>query len=870
MVKAPKHADGRPRGYISLESRHMYIEPAIEATATRAARNLGLRIAPTLVYLANRISDGTNEIPYSVVAALDPVLPPPLGSFLPEGIGHLENDEIVLVDWDYSPLKLTPGESVTMTYYEPEQEQRLMERLASFRFRGDIPLNDQRDLAPEFPGLTDQLTIKDWNPPFEIDQRRIKDRDEAFWAQYRTTPKAYVTLAKGQELWGSRFGRLTSLRLAPESESFGIEGLDQLQDQFSRALLSEVDPAEVGLVFDDLRKRASESAAGSADFAMYFLAFSFFLIVAAVLLIGLVLRLNLDRRAPELGIMLATGYRQRKVRAVVLAEYAIVASVGGLIGIIAAVAYAWGLLELLRAWWPGELDRSFLRVHVRGISLLIGYAAAMLVVCATVVWAVRSFRRVPTTALLAGQQTTMLVQTGPKVRWGRWVAIAGLICGAALFILAYIVHGHMTKALSFFGSGALLLIASLGATWAWMCRAEATELGGHGITALLRLGVRNAARHPIRSLLTTGLVAFAVFVVIAVTSFHRDANSATTGPNSGTGGFALVAESTLPLYQDLNTEDGQDALNIPDPPHPTLANVHTLSFRLRAGDDASCLNLYQPSRPQVLGVPDAFVQLNRFRFHAPKVDNPWQLLHGDASDGVPTIVDGTTAQYILKKGIGDRVELANERGETVPLRIVGLVADSILQSQLLISESNFLRLFPNHEGYQFFLIDAPSDRADQVRAFLETNLAERGFSAIPSSQRLEAYWAVENTYLATFQALGGLGLIMGTLGLAVVLLRTVWERRGELALFRALGYRHSALSWLLLFENAFLLVLGLGIGSLAAFVSVMPHLSRASTDLPILRLGGFVVGVFCVGLAAGAIATVTSLRASLIPALRHD
>ena len=44
-----------------------------------------------------------------------------------------------------------------------------------------------------------------------------------------------------------------------------------------------------------------------------------------------------------------------------------------------------------------------------------------------------------------------------------------------------------------------------------------------------------------------------------------------------------------------------------------------------------------------------------------------------------------------------------------------------------------------------------------------------------TADKLAAYLSVENTYLTTFQALGGLGLVLGSLGLAVVLLRSIWE-----------------------------------------------------------------------------------------------
>src|SRR6185295_18791670 len=111
----------------------------------------------------------------------------------------------------------------------------------------------------------------------------------------------------------------------------------------------------------------------------------------------------------------------------------------------------------------------------------------------------------------------------------------------------------------------------------------------------------------------------------------------------------------------------------------------------------------------------------------------------------------------------------------------------------LMAEDRFLKLYPDQEGYSFFLIETPADRRHQVADLLQTALAAQGFDVTPSDRRLEDYLAVENTYLSTFQALGGLGLLLGSLGLAVVLLRSVWERRGEMALLRALGFLRTVL-----------------------------------------------------------------------------
>src|SRR5262249_5555598 len=177
---------------------------------------------------------------------------------------------------------------------------------------------------------------------------------------------------------------------------------------------------------------------------------------------------------------------------------------------------------------------------------------------------------------------------------------------------------------------------------------------------------------------------------------------------------------------------------------------------------------------------------------------------------VPAFGEQNTVVWMLKKGLGQDIDVPTDQGEAQPLRIDGLLQDSVFQSGLLLSEANFLRLYPGQEGYQFFLIYAPAGREGEVKTILETALAERGFEATPTARRLESYLAVENTYLSTFQALGGLGLILGSLGLAVVLLRGVWERRGELALLRALGLRQANLGLLVLAGDRLLLVLGLG------------------------------------------------------------
>jgi ABC-type antimicrobial peptide transport system permease subunit len=309
----------------------------------------------------------------------------------------------------------------------------------------------------------------------------------------------------------------------------------------------------------------------------------------------------------------------------------------------------------------------------------------------------------------------------------------------------------------------------------------------------------------------------------------------------------------------------------------TLNQLSFVGFRVRSGDDASCLNLYQPHTPRLLGVPHSLIRRPGFLFAESEAHsfetqvNPWLLLEEPREDGaIPVIGEENTVVWMLKSGLGGVVEVTDERGDPVKLHIVGLLRDSVFQSGLLMSEANFKRLYPNQQGFNFFLIDTRDASPRGAKEVLETVLADQGFTATPSADRVASYLAVENTYLSTFQALGGLGLMLGAVGLAVVLLRGVWERRAELALLQALGYRRATLGGLVLGENGFLLVYGLGAGAAAAFVAVLPQWWSGEGSVPLLRLVILLGAVVVVGGIAATAALAGSLRKPLVPALRRE
>ena len=904
------HLQPTRRGYANLTSDRMLLEPAIERAAmhvgkgdksnfaaedaSQSARRSATKLdlspfpcpQPAFTYLANAIACGKRETPYSTITAVDFADRPPLGPMLaPDGkpVPPLSDGQIAINTWAAEDLDAKLGDTIRVRYFEPEstagtvREQSVELRLAAIVQLAGAAADP--DFTPEVPGVTDQLSIADWNPPFPFDARRVRKKDDVYWHDHRGAPKAFVSLAAGRKLWASRFGQTTSIRI-PAGDPAAIERI--------RAAV-HVDPADMGFRFQPVKSQGLAASAGTTPFELLFLGFSFFLIVAAAMLVAILFRLGVDRRAAEIGILLAVGLRRGHVARLLVAEGSVIAASGSLVGLGVGIGYAVLLIAGLHTWWLAAVVTPFLQLYVTWRSVGIGYASGLVVALATIFWSARRAGRNRPRRLLAGQTGPEETRLGRPHRRTAWLAW-GILVAAIGLAAAATQLGEESQAASFFGAASLVLTACLMFVWVRLRSGATGPAVAIGRGNLLRLAVRNAARNPMRSTLTVGLVAAASFLIVAVSAFRIDPAGEKPNRSSGNGGFALVGQSDQPIYYDLNTPDGRAQLGFSAEDARALAGTRTVPIRVLPGDDASCLNLYRPQQPRILGVPKQLIERGGFawvsvaspadldsRGGTPPVENPWQLLDldlGPDQDGaprVPAVVEKTTADYSLHlNGLGATYDVRDGSGRPLRLVIVGLLGPSIFQGDLIISEAAFLRHFPQESGYRLFLIETGPGQAAEVPSVarvLERTLGDYGFVAETTSQRLAAFQAVENTYLSTFQSLGGLGLLLGTFGLAAVQLRSVLERRGELALLRATGFRRRLLASMVILENAMLLVAGLGCGVLSAAVAVLPHFTSGRASIPWASLAGTLGLVLAAGLLAGLAAVRSALRAPLVAAL---
>jgi len=886
-LKLTSHA---ARGYTSLEHDHLAIPEAVcdalldDGSWAKGAIATSMYLANSL-RLENRGDRPGRSVPYSVVAGMDLPVSGPMGP-VPTVSGavasRLGADEIVLNSWTADEMGAKVGDRIEMRYFVAGERGELREESRSFVLRGILAmtgLGADPELVPDFEGITDADTMGDWDPPFPLDTSRIGAADEEYWDVYGAAPKAFVAPATARQMWLSGLPRdvsaawRTSL-LFPVADDGDVRAANE---ELAQAICDRLAQAGYGFTVQPARDEALEAAKGSTDFGVLFVSMSMFLVISAAALIALLCRLTIERRAAQYGVMIATGIDVPEAARVLTREGFLLSALGTMLGIPLGLAYAQGVILALGTWWRGAVADLDLALHARVFSVLCGALAGLVVSVVAVRWAARMLRHVPALTLLSGWRALESAPSQNAMTWGRRIGAAGLAVGALLVLCGLLNVLPDTGA--FFGGGAALMVGGVGAVCIGIQRSALPTSNER--LSLLVLAWRGASRNWLRSLLIAGLVASASFVIVAVAANQRDVRHADTRERrSGSGGFSLLATCDVPLHTDLNTRAGRESLAFDRASSQVLNDANIVSLRMTGGDDASCLNMQQPKAPRVLGVPDELIVRDAFAFvkHVELPvgsESPWDLLVHDVSSGggapvVPAFADAASAQWILKVDLGEDVIVPGADGKDVRLRLVGLLAPSVFASELLVSDANFQRHLGSDSGYRYFLIETPAAHEEAVRKALSENLGELGLDVRRTSEVLASFARVQNTYLATFRTLGGLGLLLGTFGVVTVLLRGVLERRNELAMMLAVGLRRSQVAAMIVLENGILLIVGVVLGTLAAVIAVAPHLASALADVNWLHLGVTLGACVMVGLVSCGVAAFVSVKQNLLSSLRAE
>lgn len=890
------------KSYYSLSSDEMILDPSIQRAVMDALPRGSAQ--PVFTYLANAIVKvgSEKEVSYSTVTGIDSSSSFPLTK--DAGIGDntlLQDDQVIINTWLAQELNASAGDRLKVWYFKPETVHGkeveesfevdvvaiapLTEPAAPYRrnrlARFDVPptLFNDPGLTPDVPGITDQDSINDWDTPFTL-TRTVTAKDDEYWNNHRLTPKIFLTYHAASDRFGSRFGKATAIRIDVNA----VKSQAELEQQ----ILTAVTPLknELGFQFAAIKAEALRASSGTTPFDGLFLGLSMLVIGSALMLIALLFRLSIDQRAEQWGLYLATGWKWKSLRYLLLGEGSILSITGALVGVPLGIAYAKLMLVGLSGWWIGAVTVPFLQFFMTTRSLLIGIMAGVMVSLIAIYFSIRALHRLPATELLRGRTEVVGLRQKRTSRWLTWVSAFFWIAGVGLALAGVTQSGQMQAGL-FVGGGMILLMSSMGLVYSRLLRWQQGDVSrrARGDYSLLSLAARNVGRNPLRSTLTLGLLAVTSFLILSLSAFQiRPSEEAA-------GGFTLVGESSSPIFQNIG--DAAVRRDYLGPAADALSQATIFAFKLLPGDEASCNNLYQTAEPKIVGASLPYADWekkagdkNRFVFSAKWKDpnspeaTPWELIQqpglGSKDAPLPVILDQNTAMWSLhlKAQLGEVFSFEfNER--PIYFKTVGLLNNSLLQGMLVIGENNFQTAFPEISGYQYFLATENSSlnntllTRDQLAGALEKGWGDEGIDLLDTDKVLEQLLAVQNTYLKAFQSLGALGLLLGTLGLAIVQIRSVLERRSELATLRAIGFTQARVSKLIILENCLLLLTGIMVGGLTAIVCVAAPLLQNAQFTELMQPLAWLGVVLLVGFLAGSLAVRTASKQTLLSALRQ-
>ncbi len=793
---------------IELYADRVFIEPAI----IEAFQNSGADQHEVLTYFVNSITAGTNQTPYSFVSTLSAGQNTGISQrgriAAATGDWSPGEDGIIVNEWLASDLDVVQGDTVKLEYFLPGPLRRLEEHTVSLEVEGVVPMEGlfaDVNLMPELPGLSDAGHCRDWEAGIPIDLEKIRDKDEDYWNEFRGTPKAFISLQTAGRLWKNRFGDYTAIR-------YRAEEMDH--ESLVKVFRDHLDPADLGIRVEDIMDSGMKAARNGVDFSQLFIALSFFILLSSIILTALLFHLNLASRIRHAGTMATWGYSKKLIRRVYLIEGGLIALIGGLPGVLLAILYTSFVFKMLGRVWSDIVRTSVLEISIQPLTLLTGLLVCMLISWLAIYYILqRNLRKeivqIQRSLTYRYRKQSVLLRVLPG-------SLAAVIC--AVLVLIQVLGTGTLDEMVFMMAGGLLFISFILFTDQLL---RIPRPGGSSSLSLSQVVQRNIAGNRQRSLTIILLFALGTFSVVLTGANRRNPQREINDDSSGTGGFQYFAEATIPILHDLNDPEVRYVSGLE-------GDYSFVQFRKNDGDDASCLNLNRISNPVLLGVDPALME-GRFSFVAstPDLDpaKPWGSLEKEFVGGlIPAIADQTVIQWGLGKKTGDTLYYQSETGDTLRIKLIGGIAPSVLQGNLIISDRYFLRFFPSSSGASVYLVDVEPGAGVDPRNDLTRAFRDNGWYMTESAARLAEFASVQNTYLSIFTLLGILALILGTVGLGIVLIRNIIERASEIGLFQALGFGPGRIFRIFFLEYFSLISIGILAGFLAAILATLPGL----------------------------------------------
>ncbi len=779
----------RMDGFTEIRSDRIFLPKEVTETLCRDNDSSNRLFS----YLANSIERNGHSVPYSFVTATDRF-----------GGETLQKDEIILSDYTARRLQARPGDTIEVSYFVSHDLKTLATEKIKLRVKSIVPLATlckDKTLSADFPGLSDVERCTDWDSDLPIHMSLITDEDEKYWELYRSTPKAIIAYDAVAARWSNAYGTATALRMNEANPD-----------------LSSLRPEMFGIQIIHPREAGLYAAKNGVDFAGLFLALGFFIIVSAILLMLIPLSEMFWQRRDEIALLQSLGYTRKRITHIFWRESAPVVFLSSIVGVIAGLIYTALLMWLLGNVWKGATHTDGFAVYPSVITLLTGLITGITLALLFLRWTIHRNLKDKKKNQLKQKQSLTKRKTG-------------VILATILSIAIICVNFLFLRSVPLFVLAGIVLIVTA-ALWGdyLLHRNSSASIGNFNSNKIL-WSTLFANRK--QALLSFFALATGVFIVFSV-GLNRKGFADSSQIRTGTGGYSLWCESSVPVYHNMATPSGQEKLSLTDLP----AHTQVLQCLRYGADDASCLNLNKVTNPTVLGVDmnalrESSFQIEQTIWPADREDvfERMQTPHGFV---YPAFIDATVLTWSLMMNLGDTLRYENDKGQSIAIRLVGTLSNSIFQGHILIDRSLFPDIWPETTGSEVFLLKVDEAEKEEVGNLLSQALNEYGVWVTTTNDRLRQFNTVTDTYLTIFLTLGGLGLLLGIMAFVIVVRKNLSMRQPEIALYRTLGFADSKIRKTLCRENLLVPLYAIATGVLSSLIGVSISFMNTGTGVWLL------------------------------------
>lgn len=601
-----------------------------------------------------------------------------------------------------------------------------------------------------------------------------------------------------------------------------------------------------------------------------FLVFGTFTIIAGVILIINIFVMLAEERKTEMGISRAVGMKRKHLKRMFLYEGSAYAAIAGVVGILFGLAIAylamWAIRDMASA---GNQSIDILQYYTFTIpSLVISFIAGFFITIATILFVtgrisrlniVRAIRKIPEP--LVPRKDTRVIIIGILLLIFSILLLMGGVQGEqaapAMAGLSLAVYGVGILSRRYIGDRAAFSIFSLIVLFLWIAPLGLFEDYSSGLemfilsglflvgssvilvmfnsetilNAVSSLGSRKkagqavfkiAVSYPLKNKFRTGmtimifgLIIFTIVVLSMIINIFNVNIEEITEEQSG--GFDIFAYSNenLPIM-DIKSEIARsENLSMSD-----FEEIYSLTntYAKIGGEHAPETGVIYYN---IIGCPQDFIENNSYSFvrYSDRFDGEREVWEALMTNSSYVIIDGSVEpqEYgpsfgIISADVGDTIELINRTEGEHSFEVIGILQETFIQGLFLSGETIEEKFnVTNPTLFMFKLSD--DSKVNEIGKDLESEFFEYGLQPIVIADIIEEFTQSMNMFFNLFSAFLGAGLIIGVSALGIITLRSVHERRLEIGMMRAIGFKRRMVRRAFLFEATLIAVWGLIIGT---------------------------------------------------------